>query len=184
MKDYQKMYEEKLNKQKEKVLGSSINDTLELKNIGNRKLDEIRAIMATIVPGKTQVWDDFNFRTGRILGILRFIAQNAKYRQQLLEVTGLTNDHIDVYFNVCGNLPYLNTQNNTVNAGRPMDVEATKEFVAAVAMKFGVVVEEADLSDITQERWDRLYNAALEKITTTAQHNAEYGESAPEAYEE
>lgn len=184
MKDYQKLYEEKLKKMGTKVKNSTINDILQLKSIGNKKLDEIRAKMATIVPGKTQIWDDFNFRTGRIFGILRFIAQNAKYRKQLLEATGLNENHMDIYFNVCGNLPYLNTTDNTVNEGRPMDVKATKEFIAAVALELGVVVEEADLDDITQERWDRLTQAAREKIMETAKHNAEYAEVLPESYDE
>lgn len=183
-KDYHKMYEERLANMKKKVMGSKIADILELKDIGNKKLDEIRSKMSVIVPGKNQVWDDFNFRTGKIFGILRFIGQNPQYRQQLLEVTGLNQNHVDIYFNVCGNLPYLNRTDNSINEGRPMDVEATKEFITVVAAEFGVVVEDSDLVDITQERWDRLYMSALEKIQETAKHNAEYGESVPEQFDE
>lgn len=184
MKDYAKIYEDKMKKQTEKALNSSIHDILEIKSIGNSKLDEIRTKMSVIVPGREKVWDDFAFRTGKIFGILRFIAQNAKYRTQLLEASGLTSEHIDIYFNICGNVPYLNSRDNSINPGRPMDVKATKEFIPYIGMKLGVVVEESDIADITQENWDRMYNAALEKITKTAQHNEEFGESIPEHFEE
>ena len=42
-KDYNAMYEEKLNKLKQSVLGSSINDQLEMKAISNRKIEKITA---------------------------------------------------------------------------------------------------------------------------------------------
>ena len=181
-KDYNAMYEEKLNKLKQSVLGSFINDQLEMRAISNRKIEKITDAMSKVVGKK--VWEDFNFRTGKILGILRFIAQNPQHRQQLLEVTGLTQDYVDIYFKVCGNLPYLNTTDNTLNLGRPMDVEATKDFVKIVAAKFDLLIEDDDVSDITEERWQRLYANALERVTKTAEHNEQHGDSVPQQYDE
>ena len=43
-KDYNAMYEEKLKKLKESVLGSSINDQLEMKAISNRKIEKITSL--------------------------------------------------------------------------------------------------------------------------------------------
>ena len=181
-KDYNAMYEEKLKALKESVLGSAINDELEMKAISNRKIEKITDAMSKVVGKK--VWEDFNFRTGKILGILRFIAQNPTHRQELLEVTGLTQDYVDIYFKVCGNLPYLNTTDNTLNVGRPMDVESTKNFVKIVAAKFDLLIEDDDLFDITEERWQRLYNNALERITKTVEHNEQYGNAIPQQYDE
>ena len=181
-KDYNVMYEEKLRKLKESVLGSTINDQLEMKAISNRKIEKITDAMSKVVGKK--VWEDFNFRTGKILGILRFIAQNPIHRQELLEVTGLTQDYVDIYFKVCGNLPYLNTTDNTLNPGRPMDVEATKEFIKIVAAKFDLLVEDDDLLDITEERWQRLYANTLERISKTIEHNEQHGASIPQQYDE
>ena len=181
-KDYNAMYEEKLNKLKQSVLGSSINDQLEMKAISNRKIEKITDAMSKVVGKK--VWEDFNFRTGKIFGILRFIAQNPIHRQQLLEVTGLTQDYVDIYFKVCGNLPYLNVKDNTLNPGRHMDVEATKEFIKVVAAKFDLLVEDDDISDITEERWQRLYANALERVTKTIEHNEQHGDSVPQQYDE
>lgn len=181
-KDYNQMYADKLAALKESVVGSKIMDALEIKKIGNSKIDQICEAM-TKITGKP-VYEDFNFRTGKIFGILRSIVQNPKQRKELLEVTGLTKDIIDIYFEVSGNLPYA-TKDNQMNVGRPMDIAATKELIAIVASKFDVLVEEADLADITQERWDRLYATALEKTAETVKHNKEHGDTVPaEGYEE
>ena len=40
-------------------------------------------------------------------------------------------------------------------------------------MKMGILIEDDDLSDITQERWDYLYNAALERIEKSSNFNKE-----------
>lgn len=169
MKDYQKMYEERLKKQKESVLDSNVNDQLEIKALGNRKIETLTDAMSKIVGKK--VWEDFNFRTGKIFGILRFMAQNPTHRQQLLEVTGLKQDHVDMYFKYCGNLPYVNTTDNTVNMGKHMDVSATKDLIKIIAAQLEIVVEDEDLSDITEERWTRLYNSALERAKETMAFN-------------
>ena len=168
MKDYQKMHEDRLNALKESVLDSAIKDQLELKAISNKKLEAITDSMSKIT-GK-RVWEDFSFRTGKIFGILRFIVQNPLHRQDLLAATGLNNDYIDIYMKVCGNAPYVNT-NNTLNTGKPMNVEATKEFIKIVAIELGLVVDDDDLSDITQERWDRIYQSALERAIDTIKFN-------------
>ena len=168
MKDYQKMHEDRLNALKESVLDSAIKDQLELKAISNKKLEAITDSMSKIT-GK-RVWEDFSFRTGKIFGILRFIVQNPLHRQDLLAATGLNNDYIDIYMKVCGNAPYVNT-NNTLNPGKPMNVEATKEFIKIVAIELGLVVDDDDLSDITQERWDRIYQSALERAIDTIKFN-------------
>ena len=183
-KDYKKVHQQKLADMKKRLLGSTISDKLELKAISNAKIDEVIVRMNKILAPR-QVWDDFSFRTGRLMGIMRSIAQNPKMRKDLLEATGLTQDYVDLYFEVCGNLPYLNTSDNSVNIGRPMKVEETKEYITLLGLHFGYVIEESDLSDIIEERWERLYNNALEKITETAKHNAEHSESVPQGgYEE
>lgn len=180
-KNYKQMYEEKMEALKLSILGSEINDELEMKSIANSNIEEITTAMTKIV-GKP-VWVDFNFRCGKILGILRFIAQNPQYRQELLEVTGLTQDYIDIYFKVCGNLPYL-TNDNVLNPGRPMDVEKTKEFMKIVGAKLNFIIEDSDVSDITQERWDTMYQNAIAKLSKTINHNETYGETVPDTFDE
>ena len=180
--DYKAMHEAKIKAMRDKLLGSAISQKLELKAISNQKIDEVINKMNAILEPK-KVWDDFNFRTGKLLGILRSIAQNPTKRTQLLEATGLSQTHVDLYFEVAGNLPFP-TNDNTINPGRHMNVEATKEFLTLVGLHFGYVVEEADLFDITEERWMHLYNNALERCAETIKHNKEHADEVPVAYEE
>lgn len=181
-KNYNQMYEEKVKKLKESILGTTINDQLEMKAISDKKLEAITEKMSKIV-GKP-VWEDFNFRTGKIFGIMRFILQNRQHTQELLKVTNLTKDYVDLWWDISGNLPYLNTTDNTLNVGRPMDVESTKEFIKLIAVKLDVLVEDSDLLDINQERWDRLYQNTLAKIAKTVEHNQLHGDSVPTQYDE
>ena len=182
--NYENIYESKLAEMKEKLIGSTITTQLQLKRISNNKLDKIITAMSKVV-GK-EVWEDFSWRTGKILGIFRFIVQNPKHRQALLDITGLTKDYVDLYFSICGNLPYVNTTNNTVNNGKPMNIEATKEFIQVIAAQWDIVIEEDDISDITQERWDRLYKAALERAVETVRFNTQNNPDidVPTGYEE
>ena len=170
-KDYEAIFKERMAKRKEMVLGSSIIEELEIKNINNNRIDEIRNKMKEVI-GK-EVWNDFLWKTGRIFGILRCIAQNPEYKEELFKITNLNSTYIDMYIEVCGNLPFISTRDGSINMGRPMNVEKTREFIPLVAMKMGILIEDDDLSDITQERWDYLYNAALERIEKSSNFNKE-----------
>ena len=56
-KDYEAIFKERMAKKKEAVLGSAIMEELEIKNINNKRIDEIREQMKTVI-GK-EVWNDF-----------------------------------------------------------------------------------------------------------------------------
>ena len=170
-KDYEAIFKERMAKRKEAVLGSAIMDELEIKNINNKRIDEIREQMKTVI-GK-EIWNDFLWKTGKIFGILRCIAQNPQYKEELYRITNLNETYVNMYIEVCGNLPFISTRDGSVNMGRPMNVEKTREFIPLVAMKMGILIEDDDLSDITQERWDYLYNAALERIEKSSNFNKE-----------
>lgn len=161
-------YEIKIAEMKKSLEHSSLNEELELKKIANKKLDEIYEDLQAIV-GKP-VWEDFNFRTGRILGILRFIAQNPKQRKDLLKATNLRQEYVDMYYRVAGNLPFVDTRNQ-LSLGRPMHVQQTRDLVKLVGIQLGVYIDENDLFDITEERWKKLYDNALERALETQEHN-------------
>ena len=171
-------YNEKLAEARKKVYGSSIAKELELAAIADSRYKQICDKM-TDITGKP-VWEDFNFHTGKIFGILRSIIQNPKQRKQLLEAIGLNDAIVDMYFKYCGNLPYVDNQ-NIINYGRPMNIEKTKEFIPIVGAMLGILVEDNDLDDITQERWDKLYSNALKRAEETAEFNLNNKE---EEYEE
>lgn len=178
-KNFTEVYAKKMEAQKKAILGSKITEQLELKALSNQRLEELYRDMSNIT--KKPVYEDFNFRTGKIMGILRHIFQNPKQRKELLELTGLSQAHIDLYYQVCGNLPYVNTNTNTVNIGRQMDVESTRELMQATGATLGVLVEEGDLIDLTEDNWKRMYAKALDDAAKTVEFNAQ---NAGQVYEE
>ena len=167
--NYKKTYEQKLMEQKANILGNKIVEKLELKALSNKKLEEIYANMESIC--HKPVYEDFNFRTGKILGVLRYIFQNPKQRKELLEATGLSQAHVDLYYEVCGNLPYVSTKTNTLDVGRPMDCQSTRELIQATGLTLGVLVEDSDLLDINEDRWNRLYENAMADARKTIEFN-------------
>lgn len=169
MNKFEKSYEKKLEAQKAAILSSPILEQLEQKAEGNKRLEKVMNEMSEIT-GKP-VYEDFNFRTGKLFGIMRHLLQNPKQRQQLLEVTGLSSAHVDLYYQVCGNLPYVSTTNNQLVLGREMDCDMTKELLKVVATTLGVVIDDGDIADINQERWQKMYAKALADAEATVEFN-------------
>lgn len=169
MKDYNAIYNEKMQKLLQSTVGSEIADQLALKQITNSKLKEITDKISAIT--ERPVWEDFSWKSGKILGILRSIAQNPLKRQELLAATGLDETIVEMYTKYCGNLPYLNSKDNTINIGRPMNIQMTKELLPIVALRLGVILDESDLDDITEERWNYLYENALKRAMETSEFN-------------
>ena len=181
--DFNKMYEDQLAANKEKVLGTSLYQTLEVHGIGHQKLDAVIKEIKKITDNR--YWENFNFpRSGKILGILNSLAINGKHRLELFEVTGLNQMHIDIYNKVAGRLPYVDEDLNIMVDGRMMDAAATKELVIIVANKLGMLYDESDTYDITQERWNKLYDNAQQKCAATIEHNATSKDVILEVYAE
>ena len=167
--NYQEVYQQRLGAMTESILGNKIKEEIEIKSIGDAKLTQLYKEMEEIT-GKT-VYEDYNYCCGKVMGVLKHIAQNSKFSKQLYELTGLNRGYIDIYRSACGQTPYVNKGSNTVNIGRKMDVEATKELMMVTAAALGVILEEADLADINQQRWDKMYTDALEAATKTVELN-------------
>lgn len=172
----QNIYNESLNALKEQVKYLSLFEDLEIKKISDEKLNNVITKIENII-GKP-VFIESKFFMGKILGILRTIMINFKQRKELLEVTGLSQNHIDYYAIKCGNLPY--PSNGVIVPERPMDVEATRQLIRIVGAHFDVLVKEEDLFDITQERWNNLvavaYKSAEKTIEAEAMCNVIYEE--------
>jgi hypothetical protein len=167
--DLYDVHEQKLNAIRDKMLNSNISQKLKLKAINNHKIDMVIKEMEKILPSGKLYWD-YQFKTGKLMGILRAIVQNVKIKQELLDLTGLTQDHLDMYYDCIGNVPYL-TKNNTIDPGRPMKYEDAKEFLTLIGLHFGCIIEDSDLSDINEERWEAMCKQAMEKARATALNN-------------
>lgn len=169
MSRFEELYAQKMKTMKESNLSTEILEELEMSNISSRKSDLIMSEMSKIT-GR-QVFSDYNFRTGNVIGILRHIMQNRKYQTELLTITGLSSAHIDFYFKHGGNLPYCDTKSNEVVMGRPMNCDKMRQFIPIVASIMGILVNDEDLDDINQERWDALTRRAMENAVATAELN-------------
>lgn len=168
----QTYYDERVKALKAKVLGETIAKELEMKMISNKIIEEITSKMKQIT--KSEVFNDFRFKTGKIFGILRHIAQNPKNRKELLEITGLNEAYIDMFTAYCGNMPYL-AKDGSVNIGRTMDAPKAKDLIQLVGAELGILVEDSDVDDITQERWNTMYENTLKKVLETSEFNKEVG---------
>lgn len=171
MSTIQEIYKKRIAEAQEKVKQSNVAQELELKALSNTRYQEI----VTSIKRETglDTWSDFSFRTGKITGILRTILNNPAHRKKLLAITGLEDYHIDMYYETCGNLPFMNTTTKTLNEGRPMNIEPARELIQLVGLQLGILVEDKDLEDITQERWDMLTLNAKEKALETIKFNKE-----------
>ena len=103
--NYQEVYQQRLGAMTESILGNKIKEEIEIKSIGDAKLTRLYEDMEQIT-GKP-VYEDFNYRCGKVLGVLKHIAQNSKFSKQLYELTGLNRGYIDIYYSACGQLPYV-----------------------------------------------------------------------------
>ena len=173
-------YEEMLRRQREAILGTEIAKEAELNMMANNRYQEICDKITNIT--QKPVWEDFNFRTGKILGILRSIIQNPKQRKQLLVEVGLNEAIMDMYNKYIGNLPYVDS-NNLINYGKPMQCEMAKQLIQLAGTMLGILVEPSDLDDINEERWNKLYDNALRRAEETA-HNNELNKEPEEGYDE
>lgn len=166
-KTIQQLYEERMAKLNNN-LSENMKEELAIRDFGNDIYNDIVNKIKTIT--EKPVWEDFNFRTGKIFGILRTIIQNPLKKEEILAVTGLTQSMVDTFYAICGNIPYVDNK-NVINYGRQMDVKATREFIPIVAAKLGLFVSDEDLADITQERWDKLYENGLKRAQETQEFN-------------
>ena len=144
-------------------MAMSIYDRINQKKINNNILNAINSNIEGII--KKPVWNEFNWRSGKVLGLLRTLSLNRNI-PAVFEVSGIEEEVIDLYYEVAGNLPYID-KNGQFNAGRPQSCDELIELMQYVYDKIGLTATENEFSDITQEHWDSLYNAAMERIRKT-----------------
>ena len=159
-------YENLLNAQKEKAEQSNIKEILDVTEITNRKLDQLYAQMTEHT--KKPVYEDFSYKAGKLIGVLRHIQQNPKQRKELLKLTGLSSGILDLYNQSCGQLPY-SKDDGTIVTGRAQDCSTLREVLLVAATRMGILLADYQLEDITEEHWNSLYTRAQE----TAEANAD-----------
>ena len=153
-------YEKLLEEQKANSENGNIREILDITEITNAKLDKLYAEMSSVT--KKPVYEDFSYKAGKLIGILRHIQQNPKNRKDLLKITGLNNAIIDLYIRAVGQLPYCDPKTGQIIAGRAQDCSTLREIILVAATRMKVLLADYQLEDITEDHWNRLYTRAQE----------------------
>ena len=124
--------------------------------------DKIKSIL-----GRDSVWYEFNYKSGKVLGILRQIAFEFEKRDELLEALELPESLIQDYLEYAGNPPYLSGGDYV--PARPQDSEKLQEVVLLAASLLDVVVE---VDDITQEKFQQICERREKVIKATLENTS------------
>ena len=153
--------------QKSSLSSSPLFKILEVKKNNAIIINKITEDMKVIL-GR-EVWNDFNFKAGKVMGLLRTIGMNRNVDFSCIVPT----EYVDLFFEYGGNLPYIDKTTGQLNEGRPMNPEMLIELMKFVYTHLGMEYLESEFDDITQERWDKLYKAAMERAEKNMNFNKE-----------
>ena len=153
--------------QKSSLSSSPLFKILEIKKNNAIILNKIVENMKVIL-GR-EVWNDFNFKSGKVMGLLRTIGMNRNIDFSYV----IPTEYVDLFFEYGGNLPYIDKTTGQLNEGRPMNPEMLVELLKFVYTHLGMEYLDSEFDDITQERWDKLYQAAMERAEKNMNFNNE-----------
>lgn len=153
--------------QKSSLSTSPLFKILEVKKNNAIIINKITEDMKVIL-GR-EVWNDFNFKCGKVMGLLRTIGMNRNVDFSYI----IPTEYVDLFFEYGGNLPYIDKTTGQLNEGRPMNPEMLIELMKFVYTHLGMEYLESEFDDITQERWDKLYKAAMERAEKNMNFNKE-----------
>ena len=153
--------------QKSSLSSSPLFKILEIKKNNTIILNKITEDMKVIL-GR-EVWNDFNFKSGRVMGLLRTIGMNRNIDFSYI----IPIEYVDLFFEYGGNLPYIDKTTGQLNEGRPMNPSMLIELMKFVYTHLGMEFTDTEFNDITQERWDKLYRAAMERAEKNMNFNNE-----------
>lgn len=138
-------------------------EKLQAKKANNTVLNNISSNLQAVT-GKA-CWVEFNWKSGRVMGILRTMALN-RSNSNVFVAAPIESEIIDMYFDVAGNLPYID-KNGLLNLGRPQICSEYVELLRYVYDKLGLTYDDSEFDDITEERWNVLYASNMERIRKT-----------------
>ena len=153
--------------QKSSLSSSPLFKILEIKKNNAIILNKITEDMKVIL-GR-EVWNDFNFKSGKVMGLLRTIGMNRNIDFSYI----IPTEYVDLFFEYGGNLPYIDKTTGQLNEGRPMKPEMLVELLKFVYTHLNMEYMDSEFDDITQERWDKLYQAAMERAEKNMNFNKE-----------
>lgn len=144
-------------------MAMSFIEKLQIKKANNVIINTVSSVLQNVI-GKP-VWVEFNWKSGRVMGILRTMALN-RNNASMFQVCDIEPEVIDMYYETAGNLPYID-KNGLLNLGRPQMCSEYVELLQYVYDKLGLTYDDSEFDDITEERWRTLYDSNMERIRKT-----------------
>ena len=138
-------------------------EKLQIKKANNAVINTISSnLQATI--GKP-TWVEFNWKSGKVMGILRTMALN-RNNTSVFTACDIEPEVVDMYYELAGNLPFID-KNGLLNLGRPQMCSEYIELLKYVYDKLKLTYDDDEFNDITEKRWNTLYNSNMERIKKT-----------------
>ena len=144
------------------IINQNMLNLLNNLNSSNDKLDELIAKVHLVTT--KEVYEDFAYTSGKLIGLLRHIIQNPKHRNLILKtIPELTTGMIDLFKRFYGNLPYINKDGDFVE-GIEQESDNLHDLLIIIADRLNL---DLDFSDVTQKRFNARYQRALEECQKT-----------------
>lgn len=150
--------QELLKQQAEKAKqNSELSELIEISDYNNKRFTEISNIISNKI-GK-QVWEEYSFGnvSGKIIGILRTINFEYKYRDELCSELNLPPVLIDLYYQYGGNAPYISKSSGEIIPERLADIPKLIEIVKQSAVYLNIILSNSDIAMVNEEN-ERLRN--------------------------
>ena len=135
-------------------------------------MDSLRATALSCLGRKvSQVWVDYSTQNEICqfaLGMLKQCVNSRNAKSPVHKAIGLPPVFIDAYRKYCGVAPFISADGTLVE-GKTRDCGKTVEIIKAFCEGYGLVYDESDFTDITDENW----SAFVEKKRELLEDNGE-----------
>lgn len=142
----------------------NIIDRINAKKASNTILNEKISIVAEKT--KRDVFTDFNYKVGKLIGLLMAIQFSGKYKNEILPMVNLEEEEIDVFAEIIGSVTFINADGALIK-GKEQDSNALQEFVLYISDKWNLGYSNKDVDDINKERFEEIQNIAQLKAEKT-----------------
>lgn len=144
-------------------MAMSFVEKLQIKKQNNTIINNISSNLQAVTGKAT--WVEFNWKSGKVMGILRTMSLH-RNNSNVFVAAPIEPEVIDMYYELAGNLPFID-KNGMLNLGRPQMCEEYVELLKYVYDKLNLAYDDDEFNDITEERWNTLYNSNMERIRKT-----------------
>ena len=139
-------------------------------------MDELRAKALSVLGRKvSQVWVDYSTQNELCqfaLGMLKQCVNSRNAKSPVHKAIGLPPVFIDAYRKYCGVAPFISADGTLVE-GKARNCAKTIEIVKAFCEGYGLVYDDSDFADITDENWSAFVEKKRELLENDEEESDE-----------